>query len=143
MPVLTPKMKASVPCDNAWHKIHQTDGVNEHVFVKFNGAVCTFTARLIDKPAAPGGAPVVKKITIVPTAGGWRGLKETFDDFEVKCEHPQGQGDEPQPETPEQERPPQIEASRKEKEKKKKKKKKDDPAPALHECPFEWYMSVH
>ncbi|MCW5518059.1 hypothetical protein [Muriicola sp. Z0-33] len=136
MPVLTPIMPAQVPCDGNWHKIHITSNIFAHVFVKFNGGVCKFTARLIDnpQPPAPGGAPAppnVKKEMVIPTAGGWRGLNAIFDDFEVKCEPVVGDGG-GNPTEEEQQRPPEVQASR----------KKGDPPPAIHECPFEWYMSI-
>ncbi|MEM9000470.1 MAG: hypothetical protein AAGB24_09415 [Bacteroidota bacterium] len=137
MPVLTPKMSASVPCDGKWHKIYVSGNVNAHVFVQFKGATCTFTARLIENPPPPPAGPDVKREMVIPTAGGWRGLNGTFDDFEVKCEPAAGEGEgKPKPDGEQQQQgPPEVEASH----------KKDDAAPAadLHECPFEWYMSIH
>ena len=57
MPTPTPIMQSSVPCDGNWHRIGSSGAgvLFSWVYVKFNGAHCTFTARLIDDP--PAGAP--------------------------------------------------------------------------------------
>jgi hypothetical protein len=123
-------MTASVPCDGAWHRIYASAGVWAHVFVKYNGTTCKFTARLIDDPIPPAPAPVVKRDMVIPVAGGWRGLNANFEHFEVKCD-PVAGGANPSNQTPQQ--VPDVQASRR--------SKKRAPAP-LHDCPFEWYMIV-
>lgn len=137
MPTPTPIMQSEVPCDGAWHTIYTAPrGAFAHVFVKFTGATCTFTARLSDNappppppPDPPGPAPanaVPKAQLVIPTGGGFRALNAAFDYFEVKCEPPEGGG------SPEQQQMPEVEASR----------KRSRAEGALHECPFEWYMMI-